>query len=503
MDRLRSVFDGMLDGVWLVAADGLTTYVNGSMARLLGSTPDDMRGRPITTFLDQPLWAGFDSFLARQEDQSGERIELKFLRADGTDLFALVAGSPITTAEGVFVGTMLNVSDVTGKHAIDAQVIQNQRLEAIGQFAGGIAHDFNNLLTSIHGYAELASANLPEGNPVRTDLDQILAGAERAAAITRKLLAFTRRQILVPIDVDPAQVIRDLVPILTPLLGDEVRLKLDADAHHGWVRVDPTQLEQVVINLAVNARDAMPTGGLLTISIHDLSPADPDRPDRDLSAGPFVRISVTDTGTGMDEATKARIFDPFYTTKDVGKGTGLGLSTVFGIVTQSNGHLQVETTRGLGSAFHVDLPRVGAPARPRSDADPEVAGDQSGVVLLAEDDPSVREFARRTLEARGYTVLSAADANQAMRVSAGWAGPIDVLVTDLVMPGVHGPELCTRIRADRPDMGVVFISGYAEDVVGRGSELAAAGQFLPKPFSVAALRQAVRRAIDLGPGPIL
>jgi len=319
-----------------------------------------------------------------------------------------VAGSPITTDEGLFVGTMLNVSDVTGKRSMDAQVVQTQRLEAIGQFAGGIVHDFNNLLTAIQGYAELARAALPEGDPIRGDLDQVLASAGRASAITRKLLAFTHRQVLVPVDIDPAQVIADLIPMLKPLMGDDIDIAVEVEAEHGWIRVDPTQLEQVMINLAVNAHDAMPTGGTMTVAVHDLGSIDPDRPDPDLSAGPFVRISVTDTGIGMDEATRARIFDPFYTTKGPGKGTGLGLSTAFDIVAQSGGQIQVETAPGRGSTFHVDLPRLGTAVLPALLRPSEGTPHRSGVVLVVEDDPAVREFARRSLEASGYTVLAAA-----------------------------------------------------------------------------------------------
>lgn len=497
MDRLRSIFDGMFDGVWLVASSGRTTYANGAMAGLLGSTPDEMRGRPITDFLDEALWLDVKGFLARQRNQAGERMELRLRRADGSDLFGIVAGSPITTDEGVFVGTMLNVSDVTGKRSMDAQVVQTQRLEAIGQFAGGIVHDFNNLLTSIQGYAELARAALPEGDPIREDLDQVLASAGRASAITRRLLAFTHRQILLPVDIDPAQVIADLVPMLRPLMGDDIEVVVEVEAEHGWIRVDPTQLEQVMVNLAVNAHDAMPIGGTMTITVHDLKSIDPERPDPDLTAGPFVRISVSDTGIGMDEATRARIFDPFYTTKGPGKGTGLGLSTVFGIVTQSGGQIQVETSPGEGSTFHVDLPRLGTAVLPCPQPPAEVTSRRSGVVLVVEDDSAVRKFARRGLEATGYSVLTAVGGEEALRASEDWGETIDVLLTDITMPGIHGPELAARIRAQRPRIGVVFMSGYADDL-GPGAELSASSEILPKPFNVDALNRAVGRAVDPG-----
>jgi signal transduction histidine kinase/CheY-like chemotaxis protein len=456
-----------------------------------------MRGRPITDFVDEGLWLDVKGFLARQQNQAGERMELRLRRLDGSDLFGIVAGSPILTDEGVFVGTMLNVSDVTGKRSMDAQVVQTQRLEAIGQFAGGIVHDFNNLLTAIQGYAELARSALPEGDPIREDLDQVLASAGRASSITRKLLAFTHRQVLVPVDIDPAQVIVDLVPMLKPLMGD-ITVVVEVEAEHGWIRVDPTQLEQILINLAVNAHDAMPSGGTMTIAVRDLGSIDPDRPDPDLSAGPFVRISVTDTGIGMDDATRARIFDPFYTTKSRGKGTGLGLSTVFRIVAQSGGHIQVVSALGQGSTFHVDLPRLGSAVMPALAIPPEGTPRRSGVVLVVEDDPAVREFARRSLEASGYVVITAAGADEALETCKDRIEEIDVLLTDVLMPGTHGPELAARIRADRPDIGVVFMSGYAEDDVARGPQLGGAGEILPKPFNVEALSRAVERAAAAG-----
>ena len=383
------------------------------------------------------------------------------------------------------------------EHGIDPQTAETERLVAIGLFAGGIAHDFNNLLTSIHGYAELARGGVGADDPIRDDLDQVIASAERAAALASKLLAFTRPQILMPTDIDPAQVISALVPILGPLLGDDIRVRTDMEGSHAWIRADPTQLEQIIINLAVNARDAMPTGGTVTIAVRDLTLTDSDRPDPDPSGRGFVRISVSDTGIGMDEATKARIFDPFYTTKDRGKGTGLGLSTVSRIVAQSGGRLVVETALGKGSTFHVDLPLVGAvrlPA-PRRGA----SGAQwlrSGVVLVVDDDPDVLEFARRSLERAGFTVLAADGAEEAITVAERWAQQIDVLLTDVAMPSIDGPELAALVRAQWPDVGVVFMSGVAEDPISGGGGPARTRNFLPKPFSVEALIGAVDRAGD-------
>jgi PAS domain S-box-containing protein len=493
-ERLRTIFDGMFDGVWLVSGDGSTTYANTAMADLLGTTPAEMRGRGITEFMDPEHWEDTTSFLDRQRDQAGERKELCFRRADGSDLFGFVAGSPITTKEGIFVGTMLNVSDVTGKRSIDAQVMQNQRLEAIGQFAGGIAHDFNNLLTAIQGFTQMAIDALPEGDPVRHDLGQVIASSERASAITSKLLAFTRRQVLMPVDVDPAVVIAGLLPILAPLLGDVV-IALNINVNHAWVRVDPSQLEQVIMNLALNARDAMPSGGTVTISLHNLEGLDPDRPDPDLTAGPFVRLSVADTGIGMDEATKAQIFDPFYTTKLDGQGTGFGLSTVFGIVAQSGGQVQVLTAPGKGATFHIDLPRVVATTPAAKPDRTEAPQRGTGVVLLAEDDAAVRAFARRALESAGYTVFAAAGAEEAINASENWGSSIDVLVTDVVMPGTHGDELAKVVRRARPGIGIVLMTGFTDHALSRGTELGDF-EFLNKPFTIPALTKAVGRAAD-------
>ncbi len=498
VERLHSVFDGMFDGVWLVSPGGRTTYANAAMARLLGSTPADMRNRPITDFLDESHRPAFESFLAGQHFQAGEPVELQFHRQDHRDLIAVVAGNPITTSEGVYIGTMLDVSDVTGKQSMDAQMIQNQRLEAIGEFAGGIAHDFNNLLTSIHGYAELARASLPEDDPIREDLDQVLGGADRASAITRKILAFTRRQILVPALIDPAQVVADLIPILSPLLGQSVTLSLDVAVGHGWILADPTQLEQVIVNLAVNARDAMPFGGTMTISIGDVGPDDPARPDRPLNLGPFVRISVADTGIGMDETTLVRAFDPFFTTKDPGKGTGLGLSAVSGIVAQSGGLIHVDTAPGRGSTFHVDLPRRTAPSPPDRPGIVEAQPSHSGMVLLVEDDIAVRQFVRRVLETAGYTVLAGGGAGPALRALERWGDEIAVLVTDMTMPGMSGLDLAEKVGAERPRIGVVLMSGRVDAALSRGRDPDAVGVFVAKPFTAETLSRAVGRAADDG-----
>lgn len=495
IERIRTVLDGMFDGVWMVAPDGHTTYANDAMAELLGLSREELHGRSLNDFLDPSLWPQADAFLVRQRSTPGERIELPFSRADGRELIGMLAGSPITAPGGEFVGTMLNFSDMTGKRAFEGQAAQNEKMQAIGEFAGGLAHDFNNLLTAIRGHAELAHAQAAEGSPIRGDLDQIILSADRASAITRKLLAFTRGQVLEPVLLDPGQLIADLVPMLSTLLGDEIDLILHVTPKHEWVRIDPVQFEQVIVNLVVNARDAMPTGGTLTMTVADVAQPRAERPDG-LDEPPMdVQIGVADTGQGMDEATKARIFDPFFTTKQLGKGTGLGLATVFGIVTQSGGRIRVDSAPGEGARFRIDLAGATAPAHVNGGlpgiAIP-VAG--SGVVLLVEDEPAVREFSRRALEAAGYTVLSTSGANEALQASESWADRIDVVLTDVVMDGMTGPAVSKLVREQRPGVGVIYMSGFARDILD-GGDPSAYDAFLSKPFSADAVARVVSRVI--------
>jgi two-component system cell cycle sensor histidine kinase/response regulator CckA len=493
MERLRTIFDGMFDGVWLIGSDSRTTYVNEAMAGLLGTTPHAMHGHPITEYLSEEYQATAEAMISRQPVSNAERVDMRFLRADGADLWTLVAASPIVNVDGSYVGSMLNVSDVTGKRAAQNQALQNQKLEAVGAFAAGISHDFNNLLTSIRGYTELAHAELPEGE-IRADLDQVIASADRAQAITSRLLAFTRGQALQPVVVDPGRVLLDMLPMLRSLLSEDIDLVLDVEPGKFWIRIDPVALDQVLVNLAVNAEDAMHDGGTLTISMDEVE----GRPQEALGGGeaqkPSVRIRVTDSGAGMDDATLARLFDPFFTTKEVGKGTGLGLSTVYGLIVQSGGSIRVESAVSAGSTFTILLPKVAArfyrpvPAAQRADAG-------VGIVLMVEDEPSVREFARRVLDRAGHTLLTAGNGDEALHVAESWEGSIDVLLTDVVMPGMHGQVLAARLLKMRPDVRIIFMSGYAEDSIPALDRLATHATFLAKPFSSMTLNEAVAREI--------
>ena len=493
-ERLRAVLDGMFDGVWMVDPAGRTTYANAAMAGLFALSRADMDGRSLNEFLDPSLWEEADAFLERQRTSSGERIEFEFRRADGRELLGLLAGSPITAPDGTFVGTMLNFSDVTGKRAFAAQLAQNVKMQAMGEFAGSLAHDFNNLLTALRGHVELAQFQLPEVSPIRADLDQALLSADRAGAITRKLLAFTSRQVLEPVLLDPGQLITDLMPMLSPLLGNDIDVVLHIAPRHSWVRIDRVQFEQTIVNLVVNAHDAMPDGGTLTMSVHDVEQPRSERPDGS-HVNAAVRITVADTGHGMDAATGARAFDPFFTTKPLGKGTGLGLATVFGIVTQSGGRIDLESAPNEGACFLIDLPGVAAPAAAAEHPALETPVGGTGVVLLIEDEPGVREFARRALEAAGYRVLSSPGGKEALRASARWGERIDVVLSDVVMDDMRGPDIVAQLRAQRPDIRVVYVSGYAQDIVDR-DDPSAYDAFVPKPFSAGVLTRAVSRVLE-------
>ena len=497
MERLRTIFDGMFDGVWLIGGDGRTTYANDAVAGMLGVTPAEMQGRLITDFLSEEFRAVAQALLDEQRTSGGERVDLRFVRSNGDDLWTLVAASPILTAEGAYVGSMLNVSDVTGKRAAQNQALQSQKLEAIGEFAAGISHDFNNLLTSIRGFAELARVEVGDDSPAVGDLDQVIASADRARGITNKLLAFIHRQVLVPIRVDPARIITDLLPILRPLLSEGVEVTVHAQPGGPSILIDPVALEQILVNLAINAHDSMPAGGTLTIRLDHIKGHGRQALGADAPRSPSVRLRISDTGVGMDEATLARAFDPFFTTKDSGKGTGLGLSTVHGLVTQSGGEIHVESRPGAGTSFTILLPAVEGVTEQVASKSAATSGQPVvGVVLLVEDWASVRELTRRILTRAGHTVLVADDGDVALRVAADWAAPIDVLLTDVVMPGMRGPALAESLLKLRPEMSVIYMSGFAADALTEPKALGRNAAFLPKPFTADTLLAAVSAAME-------
>jgi nitrogen-specific signal transduction histidine kinase/CheY-like chemotaxis protein len=389
--------------------------------------------------------------------------------------------APVFDNDGRCTHLVGAVHDITERKQLEAQFRQAQKMESVGQLAGGIAHDFNNLLTMINGTAELALAQLKDTDPLRVDLQEIRKAGEMAAALTRQLLAFSRKQIV------QAQVMNlNLVVMPTRSLGN--------------VKADPGQMEQVIANLAVNARDAMPRGGKLTIEMQDVEfDAEYIRQHGvTVKPGAYVMLAMSDTGIGMDDATRARIFEPFFTTKEPGKGTGLGLSTVYGIVKQTDGFIWVYSEVGLGTSFKIYLPRVAEviSAKPRSSGAAPAHGTET--ILLVEDLEGMRVVARRMLESVGYTVLTANNGEEALRLLDQYKETVHLMLSDVVMPGMSGRDLAEQLRALRPGMKVLYMSGYTDDAVVRHGVLHEGTPFLSKPFTAIDLTRKVREVLDSG-----
>jgi PAS domain S-box-containing protein len=384
-------------------------------------------------------------------------------------------------------------------HQREEQLRQAQKMEAVGRLSGGIAHDFNNLLGVIIGYSEVIGMNLPADDPVRKNAEQIRVAGQRAAGLTRQLLAFSRQQMLQLTALDLNTVVLDLGKMLKPLIGADIELTTELEPHLGWVRADQGQLEQVIMNLAVNARDAMPEGGKLVIQTSNAEfAAGHSENGQTVPAGSYVLLTVRDTGVGMDADTQSHIFEPFYTGKARGKGTGLGLSTVYGIVRQSNGFILVHSQPAHGTTFQIYLPHVhkAANAAPPATA-PTEAATGSETILVVEDEEALRTLISDQLARGGYEVLSAQDGHQALALAGEFKDRIHMLLTDVVMPGISGPALARKLAVSRPEMSVLFMSGYPDREIAPGGKLPSDAEFLQKPFGPDTLIRKVRRALDV------
>ena len=381
--------------------------------------------------------------------------------------------------------------------ALEEQLRQSQKMEAIGRLAGGVAHDFNNLLSVVLSYSELLIADLKEGDPIRDDIEEIRRAGTRAASLTRQLLMFSRQQVIEPKVLDLNEVLSAMEKMLRRLVGEDVELTSVPGAALGRVRVDPGSIEQVIMNLAINARDAMPTGGKLSMETANVT-LDEEYARGHLSAKPgsYVMFSMTDTGTGIEKAMLTRIFEPFFTTKEQGKGTGLGLSTVFGIVQQSGGNVWVYSEPGMGTTFKVYLPTVDDVAEAAEPPRGLTTLRGSETILLVEDEEQVRNVVRGILRRHGYTVVEAASAGEALLLSEQHVGPVHLLLSDVVMPHMSGPELAKRLVHSRPEMKVLCMSGYTDDAAVRHGVIDAAFAYLQKPITVEALTRKVRDVLD-------
>ncbi|MGO8787746.1 MAG: PAS domain S-box protein [Terriglobia bacterium] len=432
----------------------------------------------------------------------GERVndvEMTIVPKQGEARTVLASGRPIVDSEGRKLGAVATMIDITERKCLEQQFLHSQKMEAVGRLAGGVAHDFNNLLTIITGYGQMLQRNLEPGSSMRAHVDEVLKSGERAAALTRQLLAFSRRQDFSPRVLDLNAVVSNTEKMLHRLIGEDVELLTVLPAGLGVCRGDPGQIEQVIMNLAVNARDAMPAGGTLTLETANVDLDETyARGHIPVKPGSYVMLAVTDTGCGMDAATQAHIFEPFFTTKESGKGTGLGLATVYGIVKQHGGNIWVYSEAGQGTAIKIYLPRIEIGATQVETKRPttrELRGSET--VLVVEDEPSVRSLMVRLLRSMGYWVLEASRADEALMVCLRHKGPIHLLLTDVVMPQMSGRDLLDRLRPLRPDIRVLFTSGYTEEAVHR-RVLEGGAAFLQKPFMEEALAGKVRDVLDEG-----
>jgi PAS domain S-box-containing protein len=502
---MAAIVESSEDAILSVRPDGVITSWNAGAEKLYQYSASEMVGR--TVFLLVPPTALAEERRLLERAARGEVVgqyETTRSRRDGSVVDVAVTVSPVRDARENVIGVSKIARDLTRQRQTEAalrhseeQFRQAQKMEAVGRLAGGVAHDFNNLLSVILSYSNMAIEDLKPGDPLRRDLGEIRKASERAEGLTRQLLAFSRQQVLQPRVIDLGETVAAMERMLQRLLGEDVEFTLISARDLGRVLADPGQIEQVVMNLAVNARDAMPDGGKLTIEMSNVElDATYVSAHFGSAAGSYVMLAVSDTGVGMDAGVRARVFEPFFTTKPVGKGTGLGLATVFGIVQQTGGHVGLYSEPGRGSTFKIYLPRTdrvpdaaraaGAPAMMRG----------SETILLVEDEEQVRTVACAILRRHGYRILEASNGGEAFLISQDFADEIHLLLTDVVMPRMSGRKLAEQLAPRRPGMRVLFASGYTDDAIVRHGVLEAGVAFIQKPFKPDALLRKVREVLD-------
>jgi PAS domain S-box-containing protein len=493
--RYRALFENARDIIYTRDLDGRFTSINRAGEEVTGYSREEILGLNVMDLVTEPFREPLRKRLDKRTTEDG-RNRTDIRTKDGRIVTLEVAHRTIYEDQRP-VGVEAIARDVTEQLRLEEELRQAQKMEALGRLAGGVAHDFNNLLAIILGYADLLRQQ-HQNDADEPKLEQIRKAARRGADLTNQLLAFSRKQVLSPQRVDLNAVIMDLRLLLAPILGENIELDAELDPALGAVMADRGQLEQVVLNLALNARDAMPAGGALTLTTRNTN-SDAVRDSLHLVTPPgdYVELVVRDTGTGMDAATRARVFDPFFTTKERGRGTGLGLATVYGIVRQSGGFIEVASEPNSGAAFHILLPRVEGPVAARP-AEPEARATPGAgeTILVAEDEDALRSMVAAFLQERGYHVLEAADAFQAIEAAAAHGGPIHLLLTDVVMPGMNGRQLADRLVSHHPELKVVYVSGYTDQALQPHEPAHNGFVFLQKPFSVDQLGVKIREALE-------
>jgi PAS domain S-box-containing protein len=499
-ERYRVLIHGQTEFVVTCRPDTTLTFVNDSYSRYFGTTVDAAVGTPLLDLLaPRDRDAMTSQISALTVDAPIATLECQVVAASGKPRWAQWTMSGTFSEAGTLTDLQMTGRDIhdrveaeDAKRTLEQQLLQSQKMEALGQLAGGVAHDFNNLLTVIAGHTDMLIAGDRANG--RHDLDQIRSACQRGASMTRQLLAFSRQSVFEPKIVDVNSVVAQTETMLRRTIGEQIELTVRAGADVGAVRADPDQLSRVLLNMAINARDAMPDGGRLSIETRNVIL--PDRGDGRPTAGEYVVLGMSDTGCGIPAELRGRLFEPFFTTKPQGKGTGLGLAVVDGIVKQSGGWIEVESEVGVGTTFQIFLPGAGAAGVEAVRSREGFPARGSETVLLVEDEAAVRDMAQTALASYGYKVLSVANGEDALRTVAAHHGRIDLLLTDVIMPGVSGPELAERVRREYPGIAVVFMSGYTSDAVLRKGVEAGEENFVQKPFSTVALATKLRQVLD-------
>jgi len=496
-ERFRLLVEGVKDyAVFMADSDGKVMTWNAGAQRVFGYSAAEVEGRHFSMFYPpNEVAEGIpQQHLGRAVESSIETEGLR-VRADGKPFWADTTITALRNDRNGFRGFAMIVHDTTDRRRLESQVRQVQKMEAVGRLAGGVAHDFNNLLTVINGYSEMLIGAIPQDDAHWVAVNAIREAGERAASLTSQLLAFSRKAIVESKVLDLNDVVVQSERLLRRLIGEDIILTTALAPGLRRVRADPSQMEQIVLNLAVNARDAMPRGGRLTIETHDVDLQGNTTAYPGLQPGRYVQLAVTDTGVGMTEEVKSQIFEPFFTTKETGQGTGLGLAMVYGAVKTHRGNISVYSEVGVGTTFKILLPATDSDAVPKSGV-VRIAPRGTETVMLVEDADPVRELARLTLEMYGYKVLHARNGAEGIRVVDEYSGPIHLLVTDVVMPGMSGREVAEALRQRYPGLKILYASGYTDDAVVRHGIVEATDAFLQKPFTPLALARKVRAVLD-------
>ena len=504
--RFQEIVESLNDGLTICDTSGEIHYVNSRFTELTGYGREDVLGKKSFAFLRMLAECRKRHSREESEDFFSDSISAisqehitEIRTKGGANCWVRLGRFPLRQLDGTISGSLVAVTDITERKEIEDQLFHAQKMEAVGRLAGGVAHDFNNLLTAVLGYSGLLLNRLPKTDPHRRELWQIRNASERASTLVGQLLTFSRKQVMKPRLVDLNAVVEETSRMLKRLIGEDVTLKLDYCEEICAIRADPGQLQQVLLNLAINARDAMPDGGTITITTERRKvPRFGSAAVPGVGSGDFVVLTVSDTGCGMSEDVREHIFEPFYTTKDCGKGTGLGLSTVYGAITQSSGFLNVTSAPGEGTSFYIYLPYRSEPIGVEEDrASGEFLKGGNETILLVEDEESVRLLLNEVLQRLGYSVLVARDGSEAIRLSDTYEDFIDLMITDVVMPNLGGYQAAEHVRRNRPKTKILVISGYPTSGGGADSFLLQRGHaFLPKPFSPSALSRAVREVLE-------